>query len=453
MAQVSRAASRKLRQRVTERSVSRLWREEAPRVPWLTAQDGQRLRVLYPGMPASGPGPDFRDALLMSPRGSILRGDVEVHLRPEGWQAHGHSRDRRYNGVVLHVVLWPSAPSLEHPLELGLQMPVLALFPVLDRLRRRGKTKMEAPPPPSPWRAPSPAGLGGALDRAGDARFRERAAALSLRMADCPAEEVLYQGLMEALGYSRNREPMLATAQGLPLRFLRRAVAGAGAEERLLHLQALLLGAGGWLSPAPTARGGVGEPFPAALQTCWGGLGLPAVVERSAWCLHRIRPENRPARRLAGMAHLLGRFWGEGLLQGLVLQVGACAGQSGGPRGALDALVIPASGYWEGHLDLGVAVRRGPALIGDGRAGEMAVNSLLPFCFALGRRTRARELARAALDLFHAWPASPDNELLREAAATLLPRGAGACQSLLTSARRQQGLIHLYRQAFRAAEG
>lgn len=81
------------------------WRSCGGRGPangWRTV-DGRRLRVLYPGRPAPGHGPDFRDALLELD-GASLRGDVEVHRRPSEWRAHGHHQNPEYKGVVLHVV-------------------------------------------------------------------------------------------------------------------------------------------------------------------------------------------------------------------------------------------------------------------------------------------------------------------------------------------------------------
>ena len=67
--------------------------------------DGRSLRVLYPGRPSPHVGPDFRDAILATEDGELIRGDVEIHLRQRDWTGHGHHIDPRYSGVVLHVFL------------------------------------------------------------------------------------------------------------------------------------------------------------------------------------------------------------------------------------------------------------------------------------------------------------------------------------------------------------
>ena len=89
---------------IPERLLARLWRNRDWRRRSLHLAGGQRLRVLYPGRPGGGPGPDFRDAILQVDALAPVRGDVEFHRVPRGWREHGHHLDPRYNGVVLHVV-------------------------------------------------------------------------------------------------------------------------------------------------------------------------------------------------------------------------------------------------------------------------------------------------------------------------------------------------------------
>ncbi|MCH8804873.1 MAG: DUF2851 family protein, partial [Planctomycetes bacterium] len=70
----------------------------------LVTRQGVVLRVLHPGLRGRGPGPDFRHAIVATPAGALLRGDVELHVRAGDFYAHGHGGDPRYNQVCLHVV-------------------------------------------------------------------------------------------------------------------------------------------------------------------------------------------------------------------------------------------------------------------------------------------------------------------------------------------------------------
>ena len=77
----------------------------------------------------------------------------------------------------------------------------------------------------------------------------------------------------------------------------------------------------------------------------------------------------------------------------------------------------------------------------------MAVNVLLPFCSAWGSATGDRQLPRVALALYRRWPALPENEITREVRARLYgPGPVRESPQRTMSARRQQGMIHLYRR-------
>ena len=159
-------------------------------------------------------------------------------------------------------------------------------------------------------------------------------------------------------------------------------------------------------------------------------MGISPAVAPGGWHLFRVRPDNHPRRRLTGMALLLDRVWDQGLLATL----------TGGVRQADVAAVrglLAVTGAPSGHG------RREAAYIGPGRAGEMAVNVLLPFCAAWGAGMGDSGLTKAAWALYRGWPTLPENEITREMRARLGdPSGADGPRP--NGARRQQGLLHLY---------
>src|SRR5581483_12156653 len=82
-----------------------IWQRQAFDKRDLATTDGVHFQVVYPGRCTGEAGPDFREAILALPDGSLLRGDVEIHLHSQGWEQHGHGRDPAYDLVLLHVVL------------------------------------------------------------------------------------------------------------------------------------------------------------------------------------------------------------------------------------------------------------------------------------------------------------------------------------------------------------
>jgi len=146
------------------------------------------------------------------------------------------------------------------------------------------------------------------------------------------------------------------------------------------------------------------------------------------------RPQNHPARRLAGAARLLANHVDGGLGGGLLAAVIA------GPAALAGALRIPADGFWRDRDDLTSGHARLPAgLIGPGRAGELAVNVVLPFALAWGESHGDAPLAEAAVAVFRRYPRPSSYGVLKSLSAALGSR-------VTKGARRQQGMLHLFRR-------
>ena len=381
-----------------EEAAVRLWQNADRLASGLVTQDGRRLKVLYPGRRSSSAGPDFRDCVLSTDSGDIVVGDVEVHVNAGGWRAHGHHVDSNYNGVVLHVVLAPSGRSTMTTLESRAEAPVAAIGVVSQ--------KEDAEPRGPVDEDTSVSALHKRLDRAGDERFRSKAGGYAMELESVDAEQVLYAGIMEALGYSANRKPFAALAASVPMARLR-ALRDEPGVTRLLSIRAMLVSASGLMSSASTEDA---ERFDATLK------GLPSVEKiAEPWKTFRVRPSNHPLRRIEGAAVLIDRALREGLVSALARTV-----RQGTHRPVIDQFTVP-------------------PFIGESRAREIAVNVVLPFLYAWGGVARDRKLRAASMEIFRRMPGLADNEITREM-KRLLPPGVDT-----RGARRQQGLIHLYK--------
>jgi len=383
---------------IPERLLAELWRARAARHRTLVTQGGQRLRVLYPGRPGAGAGPDFRDAILKVAGVGVIRGDVEIHRRERDWREHHHHLDPNYDGVVLHATL-ETGGAAETLLSSGRRSPVLSLEPLLDEEACEG-------PGTDPWsllahygyRRPRTAGeMARLLDRAGDERFLWKARALGQRLRRDGPCQALYGAMMEALGYSRNRQAFRELARRVPYRRLRAlAMSQARGEYRLLISHVLL-------------------------EACEG----------LEWDSFRVRPSNHPRRRVLGAARLLARHLEEGLEEALAARV--------------------RTGSWRTLLE-GLMVRDedGDALIGPGRGGDMAVNVVLPFLHARGHEGRDPSLRDTSFQVYREAPRLQENGLTHEMRRLLLPPERA---NPAGNARRQQGLLHLYRLFTQACSG
>ncbi len=423
-------------EQIPERLLAVLWKERAARQRSFRSLDGRTFRVIYPGRASTTAGPDFRDALLLEEGLGVVRGDVEIHVSRGEWESHGHTGDPRYNGVVLHAVGGPAGESTA--LRSGQRAPVVSLGPLLEVHGAAAAggglwALMEAWGYAMPRTARE---LGALLDRAGDDRFLSRSRRYGDRLMTEEPDQLLYSALMEALGYSQNRDAFLDLAGRVPYSALEGMCTGRTAPERVAAVEARLMAAAG----LDHGRRPGGPPI--------------------AWHLFRVRPQNHPRRRIAGLARMLEPFLRSGSpadgWQGRGLAEGAARLLRSGRKGtggwsALERVLT-------GSCPAGP--RTGPKAVGRGRARDMMVNCVMPFLHAWARHRQAGrggdgELEELSLESYRRSPKLQENEITREM-ARLASQGLADGSDprwVVDGARRQQGLVHLHRVMTRLGGG
>ena len=231
-------------------------------------------------------------------------------------------------------------------------------------------------------------------------------------------------------------------AGALPWHTLRQEALRVPASERPDLLASLLLGTGGLLPSEGAGKEGLAagtRGYVRRLEGWWQRLGPRPSATSVSWHLFQVRPENHPLRRVAGAAQFLTPYVEEGLARGLEKLLW----DEEGARAA-SHVEVPAVGPWARGQDSSKPSRRPPALIGKGRARDLLVNVLLPFYHAQALTQERPPLQERALGLYHRAPLLEENAITREMRRHLL-----APDSLLVQgARRQQGLIHLYKALF-----
>ncbi len=429
-----------------ESLVVKIWQDcLAGRTDLVTEEDGP-IEVVYPGRPNDDRGADLCDAIIATGRG-LRRGDVEIHVRSSSWWGHGHHRDPLYNRVVLHVVYQHDVAKAT-TLQNGHKVPTLTLAKYITATAGRNTGVYSLSQRSMPCRQMidrhGTGFLGSILDMAGDRRFQSKVVEFKKQLSQAEAEPVLYQGIMEALGYVKNKVPMLTLAHRVPLSRLAVAVpAEISDDECLARYQALLLGTAGLL-PSPTPgqcrESYIYEAWLDRLESAWAALGETAAMSAGDWHSFKVRPGNSPRRRLAAMSYLLRRFRKEGLLAVMVREVERAAAD-GDCRGLKEWLLVRADGFWAENLDFGWPAHGvAPALLGENRAGVIVVNVLLPFAVAWGQVVSHAGLEEKALGIYHRYPVLAVNTLERH-----MRRQLGISRVLVNSARRQQGLIYIYK--------
>jgi hypothetical protein len=407
---------------LNERTLCVTWNNLLFHHEGLSDVEGRPLQLVYRGRWQGGPGPDFRGAIIALGDGRLLHGDVELHLASADWQCHHHERDPLYDNVVLHVVLRydRAAPAVRHD---GSRVPTLCLGDYLYRQWRDEELPALERWEPEPCRSTlvdwSDEQVGRLLDEAGDQRFRERIAACEGDIAALGVNETVYRRLLDALGYAQNRVPMRELACRLPYATLADFLRPQPPAARSTLLARLLYWTAG-LAPE--------EPVTATARQAWPVEPLPP----GRWRVNGLRPANSPWRRLAAAASILADTLDTGLATALCFDLPSV------PPRALSRELRRRLQVVE--PDQATPGRR---LIGPGRAGEIVVNVLLPCAAAFADLADRPALAGSAWSAYRAHPNLGNNEITRQMARLLLGQFR---RGLAKGARRQQGLLHLFRR-------
>jgi len=275
------------------------------------------------------------------------------------------------------------------------------------------------------------------LDSAGEERFLAKATRFQADLAQMEASQSLYQGIMSALGYSKNKLPFLELAGRLPLQRLESIKLPDA--EYLARQHALLLGTAGLLPSQRPNWHQDKDKWIDKLEKLWASCHQTEAMSPDAWHLFKVRPNNFPVRRIVAMSHLTLRYRKRGILDEVVNMVKEVPVNQGHYR-LEKGLLVTTKGYWASHFDFGSGSRiRSQTLLGSRRAADIVVNVLLPFTFAWSQFTSQPELEQKALDLYRSYPKLAANSVERH-----MTKQLRLSNGLVNSARRQQGLIHIY---------
>lgn len=431
-----------------EVDVAQLWQAS----PWgarlLRTTAGEQIQIVYPGRRNLGPGPDFLDAIIALDGRRVRHGHVEIHTATSAWRAHGHAADPAYHSVMLHVVWEDDGPVAGGPLR------TLALGPHFPQGMPEEYVARHLPDfqPCADLHTKSDAMTVGMLFGAlGERRLRTKAEIMLAAIEHDGPAQALYAALLDALGYSQNREPFRQLAEGLPWSVVESLLrAGSDAAH---HGEALFLGAAGLLPShrdgnarrgtiyrAPTAGE---QTYVRELEMLWQQFQLEPVVPNTAWVRRGVRPVNAPARRVGAAGILCAALAESGAVEAcLELADDTHWAQALRHMQEIFALPTARSPYWATRCDFGVSLRGGPqSLIGTERMREILANVVLPFLVAYSMHTGNAGLADRAITLFRRAPAAGMNRLIRSMRDDVfgLPP-----KYLPMTAARQQGLLHIH---------
>jgi hypothetical protein len=481
---------------VPERFLRQLWKHQRFTASALQTTDGKPVEVISPGISNPDGGPDFINARIRID-GILYRGDVELHRDYNDWIKHSHHDDPKYNAVILHVVLHANLPVSFSLTKKKRSIPVLALAPyiqqpihsvwnsmILDERSERLSTikcfsKNDT--------------IDSALTRSWLSklaverielkvrRFEERLHELidenrlsvkeppsrydeipfGINPEDLPPptqhysqidfsrldlwRQLLYEGIMEALGYSKNQQQFLELARNLRLKLIEELLPNISTDEHFMQLEGLVFGVAGLLPTIKLLKDTTSLKHARQLRRSWRTFKKyfrGEVLYEGKWQFFRLRPENFPTVRLAGAVQLIPVILEKNFFKSIIQLTKRNDLQSKQKHAGLESLfIVPTHEFWSTHYRFGEHAKvLLTKLIGKNRADDIILNAVLPICLLYARVFKDREVRQEILKIFEQCPATSDNSVTRSIDKQLIKE-----KLKLDSAKLQQGAIQLYK--------
>lgn len=475
---------------IHERFLRHIWSNLYLHRSKLRTADHRLVRVLDVGSLNFDSGPDFLNAKIKI--GPVTYcGDVEIHRNAFEWLQHQHQQDPRYNKVILHVVLEAGPGQQPIFVQSGRTVPLLVLEPFLSQSIRQlwHKTILDERSRASEhiqcYRVNGVVSaelLTGWLHRLSVERlelklrrFEERVKELAqVRMfaarepswfyaalptqgnlEDIPPpylepttkdlsdrsiwEQTLYEGLMEALGYSKNREPFTRLARSITLA----AVRNFKIEDDLESLQALFYGAAGLFPKVGSLREKESKEFVRRLIKRWKELRVSfrgPVLHAADWQFFPTRPTNFPTLRLAAASVLLQKFLREDFFRKTVQLIKSSNDMALLREALRDMLAMKPLPFWSHHYNFDEAAQKPVKPLGSERMNDMILNAMIPVALLYARTFKDKTVREQALRLYETFPPLMENSLTK-----LMEKQLVKGRFKLDAVGLQQGVIQLYK--------
>jgi hypothetical protein len=434
---------------IGERFVSHIWDSGHFVKTNLKAKDGRKIEVLYPGQWNNDAGADFHNASIKID-GKIYTGDVEVHTKNSEWRIHHHDRNPRYNNTILHVALWDGGISLLAKKQNGERIPNLILCDYLDssigKLLRTIDGERKTCPCSSKVSYMKPESLCAIIDRAGTERLNTKSRTFEEQLSSKGEDQILYEGIMEALGYSKNGRQFHNLAQKVSLESL----LGQTPET----IQAILFGVAGLFPKKGRRLDKETKEYLSITLSIWEQLASQfhdQFMSVEEWEFFRIRPDNFPTRRIAGMSYILSGCKLSGKMPFMAIFLSILADVNLNDSTSMNKLsrrlratLMPrTSEYWAKYYTFGnKRYKENQCLIGKNRADDIIINVILPVVLAYSQKLRDQKLQDIIMKLYTGYPTLQDNKITRYFSDRVLGE---KYHSIINSALRQQGLIRIHK--------
>lgn len=473
------------RYNINEKFICEVWKNQEFERELIT-QTKERITVIDSGTRNTEfGGPDFRNARIKI--GNITyQGDIEIDMYHSDWKNHGHFLNKKYNKIVLHVIL--NNESSDHFVftQDGRKVPSVLIESFLKKdlrseihsailAEREQRLNHKMPCVQLNSSMSKKEKLAYIFDL-GFARFRHKREKVLQRLKEITYlselnlkepiisydldekffnrkfiskdftnkdiwYQLIYESIFEALGYTNNKDIMRRLAEAVDIRFLNEFLDN---EDFIFIVETILYNVAGLVPDIVKLPDSETTEYTRKIYEQWKNLTKKydgRTFHAANWHFFRLRPQNFPTIRLAGGARLINRMLKENLIENIITTFK----KTNNPRRLSSDLrtlfLVKAQGFWKKHYVFDQpSIMELKYFIGMSRADEIIVNIMLPVMSIYFEIFNKHDLAKKVLKLYLNYYQIGDNSVVSEVTNTL---------ALDDAAKRtvfSQGMIELYKE-------
>ena len=381
---------------MTEAFLQYVWQHRLLEGPLVTTE-GLPVVVERPGELNRDAGPDFLDSRLVI-GGLHWAGNVEVHTRASDWNQHGHSDDKAYNNVILHVVYIYDADII---LENGKKVQTLDISQSLPQYVWDNYDSLMNPADDT--QIPCASRLKDipdflyhlSQDRLLVERIERKSGDVEriLKESKGSWEQACYWLTAHYFGGKTNAFAFELLAKVTPMRIV------AKIKDNPFRVEALYMGQAGLLD------GDFNDEYPQKLQREYKYLSAAyqlTPMEGHLWKFFRVRPSSFPTLRISQFSDLMSKS--SNLFSKMLDAEDA---------GTVSKLfVVQASEYWQSHYNFDKVTERSSKSLGKSLINTIIINAWISLLYEYGVAHGAEMYKERAFNLLQQLPPE-DNRITR----------------------------------------
>lgn len=467
---------------IEEQQLCHIWRNQEF-IDNLSAQTGESIIVLNVGeFNSDTGGPDFKNARI-SIGGLTFVGDVEIDGDYSDWKKHGHNINRHYNKVILHVCYTNTQKQNYVYTSDGRKVISIALINNVAADNLKIDVKLGGEKKKSNSYELKCANLIESIDveerrkfilKLGIERFQNKTARFYRRLkelkfiSDLKLKEpviryeltkefdtkefshedfkiqsiwnqLLYEFIFEALGYSKNKTIMQRLAQNINLKFL----SNYKNENNLnVILESIFYNISGLMPEVNNTVKDKNE-YLNKLHENWEVISKiydGKKFDETQWQFLGQRPQNFPTVRISGGAKIVEAILTKNLTSELIKKFSNIHSTKVLINSIRSLFIVKSSGYWTNHFvfDKKSNIKLN-FIIGLSRADEILINVVFPFLSVYFDIFGNEALSRKVLKVYNEYEQRMDNKIVRDVANGIQLKG------LNKKTIYAQGMIEVYR--------